>query len=399
MTSAWRFIAQRATNGQFLDWDVPLVLEQAPMRELNGPGQLVGRVNPEYVRLQAKPDGLRILEEWSTAVYAEYHGRIRWGGIITHMAWEGQSYKITCAGFNAYPNGMAYTGPEIHSGLKTVVKTKYVDKNHDGYIDGSKPKKKMPKEKYTISKRIDSYDMVRTVWTHLQSKKFGNLGMVVDKHDSGHLLGASSGDDPYEVVWWEAPDCGDLIRQVMGLAGADFAEYHSWDGDKQKINHRLLLGTRRLGRTRNDLRFAQGENIIAMANPEGMGDDYANELLVLGKGTGRKMAKVTVHRASDNRLRRARVISSKGQSNAALLRKTADSWLLKHNQLLTVPQIALRDHPNAGLGSWALGDRILVQVDVPWVGELAVWHRVMAEEIDPVAGTAILTLSRADATS
>jgi hypothetical protein len=56
----------------------------------------------------------------------------------------------------------------------------------------------------------------------------------------------------------------------------------------------------------------------------------------------------------------------------------------------------VRDHPNAWLGSWAPGDHILVQIDVPWLGEMAVWHRIMAEEIDPATGTAVVTLARND---
>ena len=69
------------------------------------------------------------------------------------------------------------------------------------------------------------------------------------------------------------------------------------------ITHRIILGTPRLGRERGDLRFADSENIVAVAEPEGMGDEYPNEVIVLGTGEGRAMKRAQMHRY-DGRLRR-----------------------------------------------------------------------------------------------
>lgn len=392
----WRYIAQRVTTGDFLDWEVPFVATSAPKRELNGPGQMQGTIEPEYLRLLAKPDGLPVIGEWATALYAEYDGHIRWGGIVTKVSYSGQQMNITCAGYSAYPHGMPYVGNGIQSGIKIPQKYAYEgkDKNHDGYIDGSKPKRKMPpKPKDKISTRWDAYDVVRHIWAHLQSFHLGNIGMTLDIHDSGYLLGASNGEDPWVMQWWESPDCGDKINEVLALANADYMESHRWDGAKEKILHRISLGTRRLGRVRNDLRFAQGENIVEMATPEGQGDDYANQVYVLGKGVGKKTARVRVL-VDDKRLRRARTISFKGTSSLKTLKVYGETERSRHSEQITIPSIAIRQHPNAPLGSWTLGDRILIQVEVPWLGSLALWHRVMAEEIDPAAGTAILTLGR-----
>ncbi|MFF4276113.1 hypothetical protein [Streptomyces sp. NPDC001536] len=400
---AWRYIAQRTTTGDFLDWDVPFVPDSPPKRELNGPGQMQGTISPEYMRLMSKPDGLPVLSEWATSLYAEFEGRIRWGGIITNIAYQGQAMKITCAGFTAYPNGMPYFGSVIRSGAK--IAQKYIvggvnysgrDKNNDGYVDGSSPKRKMPaKPKDKITTRWDAYDVVRHIWAHLQDYQRGKIGMTLDKHDSGYKLGAASGEDPWELLWWDSPDCGQTITDVMNLAQADFLERHYWDGSNEKILHHIDLGTRRLGRSRSDLRFASGENIIEIATPQGQGDFYANNVYVLGKGTGAKTARARVV-VDDKRIRRARVITRKSTKNVKTLTEYGKRERARHSEQLTIPSIAIRHHPNAPLGSWALGDRILVQVDVPWVGELAIWHRVTAEEIDPAAGTAILTLTRAD---
>ncbi|WP_399554070.1 hypothetical protein [Streptomyces anulatus] len=394
----WRYIAQRTTTGDFLDWDVPFVAGSPPKRELNGPGQMQGTIGPEYMRLMAKPDGLPVITEWGTILYAEYEGRIRWGGIVTRVKYEGQSMNVECAGFTAYPHGIPYVGPVIQSGAKVVEKWAYdgKDKNNDGYIDGSKPKKKMPpRPKDKLTARWDAYDVVRHIWAHLQGYKRGALGVTLDKHDSGYLLGASNGDDPWNLQWWETPDCGATITDVMNLAKADYVERHAWDGTRERMLHHIDLGTRRLGRTRSDLRFAQGENVIQSATPQGQGDYYANNVYVLGKGSGKKTAHVRVV-VDDKRLRRARVISRKSTANLKTLTAYGQSERARHSDMLTVPSIAVRQHPNAPLGSWALGDRILVQIEVPWIGELALWHRVIAEEIDPAEGTAVLSLTRAD---
>lgn len=395
---SWRYIAMRPGSRDILDVDVPFVPDSPPKRELSGPGQMQGKIEPEYLRLMAKPDGLPILAEWATGLFAEYDGRIRWGGLVTGLAFEGQAMKVTCSGYTAYPSGMPYLGPVIRSGAKIAQKWEYEgkDKNHDGYIDGSKPKRKLPKRPPDkISTRWDAYDVVRTIWSHLQSFTAGDLGVTLDGHDSGYKLGSADGKDPWELLWWESPDCGQTITSVMNLAKADFLERHYWDADRKTIRHHIDLGTRRLGRARTDLRFAQGENIIEMATPSYQGDFYANEVYVLGKGSGQKTPRVRVV-SKDRRLRRARVIAHKSVSNVKTLTEYGNRERARHSEQLTIPSVALRHHPNAPLGSWSLGDRILLQVEVPWVGELAIWHRVVSEEIDPAAGTAVLRLTRSD---
>ncbi|MFJ7004155.1 hypothetical protein ACWGMW_07830 [Streptomyces albidoflavus] len=396
--AGWRYIAQRSTTGDFLDWDVPFVADEPPRGELNGPGSMSGTISPEYLRLLSKPDGLPVITEWATTLYAEYNGKIRWGGLVAKVGYKGQAMKIDCVGFAAYPHGQPYLGSTIRSGATIKQKWAYdgKDKNNDGYIDGSKPKRKMPKRPPDkISTRWDAFDVVRHVWKHLQDYKDGDLGLIVDKHKSGYLLGSASGKDPWELAWWDTPDCGQTITEVMTLAKADFRERHRWDGTREKINHYLDLGTKRLGTTRSDLRFAQGENIIEIATPQGQGDWYANQVYVLGKGTGSKTPRARVVER-DKRLRRARVITRKSTANIKTLTGYGKTERAKHAQQLTIPSIAVRHHANAGLGAWVLGDRILLQVDVPWVGELAIWHRVVGEQIDPAAGTAVLDLTRAD---
>ena len=396
MSGEWRFIATRALTGTILDWEVPFTLESNPKRELSGPGAMAGVIAPEWARMRGS-DGMPALQEWSTALFAEIDGHIRWGGLVTKSSYENSRWTIQCAGYSSYPHGIPYEGYFI-SGKKITPKDPYAgkDKNHDGYIDFTSPKRKVPKApKPYGGTRYDALHAVRHIWAHLQDKPYGDLGMKVDGHDVGDLLGASDGSDPYELAWWDTPDCGTTIDELTRTTPFDWVETHSWaDSKGSDIVHRLRLGKPRIGRKRTDLRFVDGENISALATPENMGDEFANEILVLGRGDGKKMKRKQVARR-DGRLRRVAVVADKTLKSESSLTSRGNSELAGRTQALQIPMVEVIDHPNARLGSWALGDDIRIQVTVPWVGDVDVWHRIVADEISPT-GRTVLTLKRSD---
>lgn len=397
MPEGWRFIAQRAVGGEIIDWDVPFTLSSNPRRDLSGPGSMNGSIEPEYARMIGA-DGEPILQEWGTTLYAEVDGRIRWGGIVTRTTFDEAKYTVGCDGFSAYPHGIPYES-HLLSGRLITPKDPYAgrDKNHDGYIDGSKPKKKVPKPpKPYGGPRVDAYDAFRNIWHHVQSRPNGDLGLKIDSHDLGEKLGASDGTDPWELAWWNNPDCGQSLDSLAKDIPFDWIETHAWaDGTSNKIEHRIRLGRPRLGRKRDDLRFAEGENVVALAKPEGLGSEYANEVFVLGKGEGRKMKRAQMHRLRTGRLRRVVTVVDKTLSSDAALRSRGSRELAGHSQELQIPALQIRNHPNARFGTWSVGDDILVQVHVPWVGDVAIWHRIVSDELSP-DDFCILTLKRTD---
>ncbi|MFG2865444.1 hypothetical protein [Streptomyces sioyaensis] len=396
MATGWRFIAQRALPETILDWEVPFTLSSNPKRDLSGPGSMAGTIEPEYARMIG-PDGKPILQEWGTKLYLEIEGYIRWGGIVTKTAYDGPKASIQAEGFSCYPQGIPYESYMI-SGALITPKDPYAgrDKNHDGWVDGKKGKQRVPPPpKPYGGPRIDTYDAFRNIWNHVQSRPYGNIGLKIDTHDLGENLGAADGSDPWELAWWDNPDCGQALDTLTRTTPFDWVETHAWAAaDGNAIDHRLMLGKPRLGRKRNDLRFAQGENIMAIAKPEGMGDDYANEAVVLGKGEGRKMKRAQVHRY-DGRLRRVATVTDKTLASDKALRTRGERELAGRTQALQIPAIQIVDHPNARFGSWALGDDIRIQVHVPWVGDVDVWHRIVSDEIS-ADGMVVLTLKRSD---
>ncbi|MEU5181160.1 hypothetical protein AB0G49_14020 [Streptomyces longwoodensis] len=393
----WRFIAQRAIGETILDWEVPFALSSNPKRELSGAGAMTGTITPEYARMIGS-DGLPILQEWGTKLYAEVDGHIRWGGIVTKTSFDGPKFTVACEGFSSYPHGIPYEDYVI-SGKKITPKDPNAgkDKNHDGYFDGVRPKRKVPPPPKSYGgPRIDVYDAFRLIWRHVQGKPDGNIGLVIDSHDLGKLLGSSDGEDPWELAWWDNPDCGQTLDTLTTQTPFDWLETHAWaDGTSNTITHRIRLGTPRLGRKRADLRFVDGENIGAIAKPEGMGEDYANEAIVLGKGEGKKMARAQVWVARDGRLRRVVTVTAKATSSRTALYTRGWKELAGRTAALQIPAIQIWDHPNARFGSWSLGDDIRVQVHVPWVGDVDVWHRIIGDEIS-ADGLCTLTLKRSD---
>lgn len=400
MPKGWRFIAQDALTEDILDWQVPLSLSSNPKRELCGPGSMTGKITPEYARMIGS-NGQPILRDWGTKLYLEVDGVIRWGGLVTKTGFDGPEATITCEGFSAYPHGIPYEGYVI-SGKKITPKDPYAgkDKNHDGWVDGKKGKEKVPDPpKPYGGPRVDVFAMFRHIWAHVQSQPRGDLGLVVDTHYKGELLGAADGSDPWELAWWDAPDCGQTLNTLVNQYQFEWMETHAWaNSSSNTITHRLRLGTPRLGRKRNDLRFAQGENILAIARPEGLGDDFANEAMVLGRGEGRKMKRAQVYRQGSGvgaRLRRVVTVTDKRVSSASALRGRGLRALAARSGNLQIPAIQIIDHPNAKFGSWQLGDDIRVQVHVPWVGDVDIWHRIVSDEIS-ADGRITLSLKRTD---
>lgn len=364
---AWRYIAQRATTKEFLDLDVPFTRDELSWA-LSGSGALRGSVSPDVGALRAA-DGRLVLEEWGTLLYAEADGEIRWGGIVTSSSWEGEVWRVEAAGFATYPHGLAYTG--------------------------------------NYSKvQIDPAQIVRDLWAHLQAQPDGDLGVVVEGSTSVKVgTSASSASfttkageavefeaGPYALDWWDAPDIGQEIDDLAKETPFDFDETHRWDGDD--IAHVIRVGYPRLGRRRTDLAFVQGDNVVSVVSPTALGDTYANTVIGIGNGDG----KAAVHRTTgirDGRLRRTAVYTDKGVKTDSRMDALIRGELSRRRQLLDISSVEVTQHPNAPIGSWALGDDVLVEASLPWLGDVSLWCRVVGWSL-LTETTARLDLVRSD---
>lgn len=358
----WRYIAQRISGpsaGTFLDWNVPLT--NVTLTQALGSDWLSAEINPAWSGGGVASDGFPLLDKWSVAVWAEQDGVIQGGGILVDSNFTDSTRKLECMGYGGYPSGIPYGGEYSQIGVEPL-------------------------------------NVVRHIWQHLQSQRNGNLGVVVDSTTTtpvrmGTPKSQGSNTGPYELMWWEAPDCGEVIQQLAADTPFEYRVLHAWNSTKTALTHRLVFGYPRLGRRRTDLRFMLGENLEQVPDFTENGTDFANEVLALGSGSGRAMVR---HRrpSTDHRLRRVAVVSDKSITTAERISGLSATEQRLRSGGVVASSVSVLDHPNAQVGSWQPGDEVLLQARTTW-GDFNIWCRVISTTIDPAqSGRATLALER-----
>jgi hypothetical protein len=200
---------------------------------------------------------------------------------------------------------------------------------------------------------------------------------------------------PYRLAWWDSVDCGDELETLAKETPVEFEEVHAWSGDT--VKHRLRLGYPSLGRKRTDIAFVEGENLAVIPTVDRNGDVFAQYVIGVGAGEGRKRRRTPVLGSPDGRLRRPYLLERSDVTSTARLTRLAHSERAARSTMASIPDVILKDHPNAPLGSWELGDQVLVTLREGWADE-SVWCRIVEETITPeTAGQiAALKLTRAD---
>lgn len=362
----WRYFATRV-NGDgtetLLDPDLPL--EDVTVEDvLSGHNSLSGKIDPVYRRLLA-PDGETLLQEYSTAIYAENDGDVRGGGILTDSGFDGPAWGIECTGFTGYAIDLPYTG----TGYKGI--------------------------------KVDPIDVVRVIWDHIQSHPGGNIGLEFDQTTTNGEVtigtelrqvefDTQSGPvsfeaGPYKLNWYSNHDLAGDIDDLANQTPFDYHERHFWDGGT--LRHHVDIGYKKLGRRREDLRFVYGVNVFDSVELDRSGANYASGTLVLGAGEGASMIKALREPPTrpGRRLRRIAVvvddrIKSKKKANARADRE--NQWRAR---LEEIDSVVVRDHEFARLGAVKVGDEIRIEGQGDWIG-IDMWVRVLAISFQPENG-------------
>lgn len=358
--SRYTYHAQRATSKVWLDRDLPLITD-GPGWALSAAGILSAKLPQGWVDVHAVVDQRPVFEEWGTIIHVDADGEHRGAYIVHQLEVDAAgALVIEAIGFASYLYGTPFLGP-AYSRIG-----------------------------------VDPAQIVRDMVAHAQSYPDGNLGIEVVGSTSVRLgTAAVKGDSstgPYELSWWETRDCGRELDTLATQAPFDWAEETAWDGEDAVL--RLRIGYPRLGRRRHDLAFVEGENITSVVTPKRDGGEFANEVLGLGAGEGKGALR---HSAAvrDGRLRRVAVLPAKDVTAGARLETLTRAELTRLQPTLTIDEITVRDHDNAPLGSWAIGDDIRVQATVPHFGDIDLWCRIVGWRL---AGeyAAALQLERSD---
>ncbi|MEV0267726.1 hypothetical protein AB0H43_03040 [Hamadaea sp. NPDC050747] len=458
--TTWHYLAQRATTGEWLHRDLPLQRDELTW-SLSGPGALRGTLTPDVGGLIAD-DGLPLIDEWGTLIYAEADGEIRWGGIVVRTESTGSAWAIEATGFASYPHGIPYLGEYVRIGIDPTDAVReiwaHVQAQPDGdlgvvvdstttpvrigtaayqevelYADYWVPKSTVPASQLDPKAQAKLKAEITSSQTSIQLASLGGFDKltppytatigsetiyVTDRsgttltgvtrgygtsspsaHNSGTLVThegtpeRTHDAEPYSLVWWEAPDCGSELDTLSQVGLFDYAEEHTWDGED--VAHRIRIGYPRLGRRRDDLAFIQGDNVVSVVMPARDGADLANEVIGLGAGEGRKTVQRRIP-VRDGRLRRTAVYSDKSVTGAARMDTLCRLELATRQHVIEVTSVEVIQHPNALIGSWQLGDDVLIQATVAGLGDIAIWHRITGWSLLS-EDRAALSLRRSDA--
>ena len=202
---------------------------------------------------------------------------------------------------------------------------------------------------------------------------------------------------PFTLQWFADSDLQPKVDSITQLGAFDWWEEHTWAPGGLSVQHFLRFAVPTAGRVREDLRFVVGENLLEEPDLQQRGEDFASEVVVLGAGEGRDMVRGTWKLSNNPRIRRVKTVSDKSIRTKAAANALAQRVGLAANGGDNITQIVVWDHPNAPIGSWQLGDTVLVQGNgIGWSGQWQISVRILATQTTPESDRATLTVTRAE---
>jgi hypothetical protein len=334
----YRYIAARP-NGEILHWNLPLTdVEFGP--ELSGTGSLHATLSPTFAHSLSD-----LLTAGDTVLYVERDGQLLWGGIIWRGEPQGQERPIEASGF-----------------------TSYLHRRHDlhGNLDGRGP--------YIDA---DPCQVIRDVWTYAQDQPDGDLAVTVEGTKSKTTVGTAK--SPYAIPASDGRPLGDIVDEMADKSdGLEWSETVAWrDG---RAERRVLLGAPRLGARREDLSFTTGVNVSSQPQVVQDADEYAQWVIALGAGEGRKRKLlIDGHRNGRLRLEYRLETSSKDE---AKLKQRAERERKARQILPTLTELEILDHPAAPLPDLRVGDDVRIRLHEPHT-EYNEWNRITGWTVRP----------------
>lgn len=366
---AWRYIATRPHGDgteTILEWDLPLSDVQVE-QVLSGHGGITATLTPELEHLRV--GGEQLFVPWHTCLYAEADGVIRGGGLLIEPEEDGPALSLDAPGHTCYLDGMPYTDVQL-------------------------------------IERGDPLTVARHLWEHTQQRDGFNLGVNLAGASTSRemFLGDDTVDpsttpqrvDPYVLAYWQTHDLTREYTALAEMAPFEWEIRHRWDGET--IRHDLHHGYPRLGRRRDDLRFVIGENLHSEPAITTTAEEYASHVLVLGAGEGRSMMRAE-ESTTPTRLGRYAVITDRTITTPTAARARGRAELAALAGSPDVAELEVSQHPNAALGSYGVGDEILLQTRPGWQDVSELWVRILSITIRPDQPTTRLQVRRAEKVS
>lgn len=363
-----RFIVEEAITKNIVERDLQ-VLDPQVIRPLSGPATISFTIayGTTDVKLLAFGHLIHVEEKWGNTT------RIIASGIVqpapdTEIDDAG-NMKVTARGFSSYLDGIPWLD------------------NYNPVV-------------------VDPFAIVQRIWNHVQSQPNGNIGVTVQPASSGTFMLPGFGFDgetltiEFFAIFIRATDFNDCMEQMNKLARDipfDYTEISTWNPERTVVNKVLQLEYPRRGVEQPNISFVLGENVVGATPVAETEIDYISSVIIQSWWPG-KTYSATFTNPPVNRFRRVlleqdTLVNSRERSAALARRKLTRKQIPPHWSQITVE----REHPNAPLGTYELGDDILVEGFLPWTGNIREWHRIMGWTVDDVSGTIVLDLKHRDA--
>lgn len=371
MSSDWRYILQAVDGsgapGAILHPDLPLTATSIT-QALNGTNELTASLTPFTRGIKEQ------LVNWGSFIWAEAAGKIRGGGILVHNETVGSKISLEVMGLHGYAYGMPYTSGTSYNGVE-----------------------------------VDPLDVYRVIWNYIQSQPGGNIGLQIPSLKTGLKIGVelaqgefdtengpiSYESGPFMLNFWDTHDLGKEIDDLRGDTPFDFREVNEWVGDD--VVSRIELAYPRFSVRRTDLRFVVGENVIIQPSVSNAGDEYANELMLLGAGEGRTMVRGQASLPRGNRIRRVALVEDKTVKSGTIANTRAYNLLKARIEIGDLTEFTVLDHSYAPMGSAQPGDEVFISLDFDWQEGEGFWVRIQTIQYSPDSGNNyVLSVIRSD---
>lgn len=381
----WRYYAQRATNGLWLDNDVQLqdlTMDWSLSAPNSGDAYL-----PEGMLLNPKAsDGRLLWSRWDTMLLAEEDGDLAWAGICTGANPDEKGYKLEFVGPSGWLQRVPYTGALqvwesnafdvarslIRHSLKYNNRLEFeLGHNNSEFTVGDEQPPHKPKEpaRKKGESKTEFYD----------SKRYKQYKDDLDEWNKKY-----SERKRFEVVWWDSPYVGEELDSLAKEVGFDYRERVAW-ADKGALTPKYAIDlSDHFAKRRDDIKFVDGMNLAAPLDTKDGDQEYANHVLGLGAGEGKAMVRAGAG-VNDGRLYQAEFMQYKGIRNEKRLRALAEADLKRlSNTDPDIDNVVIWDIPGyASVSTLRCGDEVEVVSD-NHTPAIASWRRVVSISRNPV---------------
>jgi hypothetical protein len=258
-----------------------------------------------------------------------------------------------------------------------------------------KPKRKRPRKRKRRRRETNAHYNAYLTRFNARLNRWKDLKQSLNKnrlpewnawHDRLDALRDAWNDDygdrePYKLLWWDQPDCGQELERLATETPFDWREKHTWtDATKSAVTHRLQLGYPTIGVRKTDKVFTPGVDLVFVPQVHRGGHDFANTVVAIGAGEGRK-TKRNSDNVLDDRLRRTATLWAKDVKRVKRLGRLATHERKRLSLGHEVAEVAVWD-TTGDLTSYRLGDEVEIDMTDGWAAGSR-FHKIVGRRYSP----------------